>query len=161
MKSRALSRMAPHHLAAGMGGNRSEERIGGGWSWPSRKLVAFASGSVDMPDALALSSLQQLWPTGWEHLVTRGDQRGEDRQGPFVCVCVCVSVCLCVWSVAQSCPALCNCMDCSPPGSSVHGIFTRKNTGVGCHFLLQGIFPIQVLNPNLLHRSHCRWILYC
>ena len=29
-------------------------------------------------------------------------------------------------------------MDCSPPGSSVHGIFLGKNTGVGCHFLLQG-----------------------
>ena len=29
-------------------------------------------------------------------------------------------------------------MDCSPPGSSVHGIFPSKNTGVGCHFLLQG-----------------------
>ena len=90
MKNRALSRTAPHHLAAGMGGNRSEERIGGGWSWPSGKLVVFASGSVDTPDALDLSSLQQLWPTGWEHLVTRGDQREEDRQGPFVCECVCV-----------------------------------------------------------------------
>ena len=28
-------------------------------------------------------------------------------------------------------------MDCSPPGSSVHGIFPDKNTGVSCHFLLQ------------------------
>ena len=28
-------------------------------------------------------------------------------------------------------------MDCSLPGSSVHGIFPGKNTGVGCHFLLQ------------------------
>ena len=26
-----------------------------------------------------------------------------------------------------------------------------KNTGVGCHFLLQGIFPTQGLNPHLLH----------
>ena len=26
-----------------------------------------------------------------------------------------------------------------------------KNTGVGCHFLLQGIFPIQGLNSHLLH----------
>ena len=34
-----------------------------------------------------------------------------------------------------------------------------KNTGVGCHFLLQGIFPIQGLNPNLLCPLHCRWIL--
>ena len=32
-----------------------------------------------------------------------------------------------------------------------------KNTGVGCHFLLQGIFPVQESNPCLLH---CRQILY-
>ena len=32
-----------------------------------------------------------------------------------------------------------------------------KNTGVGCHFLLQGLFPTQVLNPGLLH---CRQTLY-
>ena len=42
-----------------------------------------------------------------------------------------------VCSVAQLCPSLCDPMDCSPPGSSVHGIFSDKNTGVGCHFLLQ------------------------
>ena len=29
-------------------------------------------------------------------------------------------------------------MDCSQPGSSVHGIFLGKNTGVGCHFLILG-----------------------
>ena len=29
--------------------------------------------------------------------------------------------------------------------------FPGKNTGVGCYFLLQGIFPIQGLNPHLLH----------
>ena len=32
-----------------------------------------------------------------------------------------------------------------------------KNTGVGCHALLQGIFPTQGSNPSL---PHCRWILY-
>ena len=31
------------------------------------------------------------------------------------------------------------------------------NTGVGCHFLLQGIFPTHGSNPGLLH---CRHILY-
>ena len=40
-------------------------------------------------------------------------------------------------------------LDCSPPGSSVHGISSEKNTRVGCHFLLQGIFPMQGLNPSL------------
>ena len=38
----------------------------------------------------------------------------------------------------QSCPTLCDPIDGSPPGSSVPGILqARKNTGVGCHFLLQ------------------------
>ena len=35
--------------------------------------------------------------------------------------------------------------------------FLGKSTGVGCHFLFQGIFPTQGLNPGVLH---CRWILY-
>ena len=37
--------------------------------------------------------------------------------------------------VTQSCPALCDPMNCRPPGSSVHS--PGKNIGVGCHFLLQ------------------------
>ena len=52
---------------------------------------------------------------------------------------------------AQSRPTLCDPVDCSPPGSSIHGIFPGKNTGVGCHFLLQGIFPTWGLNPRLWH----------
>ena len=60
--------------------------------------------------------------------------------------------------VAQLCPTLCNPMDCSPSGSSVHEIFqARIHTGVGCHFLLQGIFPTQGPNLGLLHS---RQILY-
>ena len=50
----------------------------------------------------------------------------------------------------QLCLTLCNPMDCSPPGSSVHGDSPGKNIGVGCHALLQGIFPIQGSNPHLL-----------
>ena len=38
----------------------------------------------------------------------------------------------------QLCPTLCDLADCSPPGSSVHGDSPGKNTGVGCHALLQG-----------------------
>ena len=45
-------------------------------------------------------------------------------------------------------------MDYSHPGSSVHGIFQARNTGVGCHFLLQGIFLSQGLNPLLLSLLH-------
>ena len=45
-------------------------------------------------------------------------------------------------------------MDCSPPRSSVHGDSAGKNTGVGCHFLLQGIFPTQGLIPSFLCLLH-------
>ena len=45
--------------------------------------------------------------------------------------------------VAQSCPTLCDSMDCGPSGSSVHGNSPDKNIGVGCHVLLQGIFQTQ------------------
>ena len=38
--------------------------------------------------------------------------------------------------------------------------FSGKNTGVGCHFLLQGIFLIQGLNPHLLCLLHYRLTLY-
>ena len=45
----------------------------------------------------------------------------------------------------------CKLKDCSPPGSSVPGIFPGKNTEVGCHFLFQGIFQTQRWNLCLLH----------
>ena len=47
----------------------------------------------------------------------------------------------------QLCPTLCDPMDCSPPGSSVHGDSPDKNTGVGCHVLLQG-FLCQGIEPG-------------
>ena len=51
----------------------------------------------------------------------------------------------------------CDPMGCSPPGSSVLWECSDspgKNTGVGCHALLQNIFPTQGSSPSLLH---CRW----
>ena len=65
----------------------------------------------------------------------------------------CVVLCL----VTQSCLTLCDPMECSSPGSSIHGDSPGKNSGVGCHAFLQGIFPAQGSNPGLLH---CRQILY-
>ena len=54
----------------------------------------------------------------------------------------------------------CNPVDCSPPGSSVHGDSLGKNTGVGCHALLQGIFLTQGLNLPLLSLRHWQRVLY-
>ena len=45
-------------------------------------------------------------------------------------------------------------MDCNSPGSSVNGDFPGKNTGVGCHALLHGIFLTQGSNPHLLCLLH-------
>ena len=95
--------------------------------------------------------------------------------------------------VAQSCPTLCDPMDCSPLQADSlpsgppekpkfkslvlscptllrpRGLWpTRllrpwdspgKNTGVGCHFLLQGIFPTQGSNPGLPHCRQTLWSL--
>ena len=57
--------------------------------------------------------------------------------------------------VAQSCPTLCDPMD-----YQVHGNAPGQNTGVGCHFLLQGIFPTQRANHNSCVSCIGRWILY-
>ena len=59
--------------------------------------------------------------------------------------------------VTQSCTTLFDSMDCSPPGSSVHGDSPGKTTGVVFHVLLQGIFSTQGLNPGV---PQCRWILH-
>ena len=43
-------------------------------------------------------------------------------------------------------------MDCCPPSRLLFPWdFPSKNTGVGCHAILQRIFPTQGSNPNLQH----------
>ena len=82
--------------------------------------------------------------------------------------------------VTQSCPTICDSMNCSPPGSFIHGDLPKpgietgspalradsllsgppgkpKKTGLVSQPLLQGIFPTQELKRGLLH---CRQILY-
>ena len=61
------------------------------------------------------------------------------HHGPVLCL------------ATQPRPALCDPVDCSPPGSSVHGDSPDKNTGVGVRAVLQGIFPAQGSTPGLLH----------
>ena len=50
----------------------------------------------------------------------------------------------------QLCPTLCDPMDYSQPGSSVHGILRARVLEWGFHTLPQGIFPTQESNPRLL-----------
>ena len=69
----------------------------------------------------------------------------------FYYIALC-AVCLVTWS----CPTLCDPMDCSLPGFCVRGNSPGKNTGIGCHALLQGIFLTQGSNSGL---PHCRYSL--
>ena len=88
-------------------------------------------------------------------VVEWGSKMGDAHSGAC-CVGVCLFVCVC------ACDVLCHIwlfasMDCNPAGSSVHGDSSGKNAVVGCHALLQGIFPTLGSNSGLLH---CRWILH-
>ena len=49
---------------------------------------------------------------------------------------------------------LCSPVDCSPPGSSVHGDSPGKNFGMGYHALLQGIFATPGWQVHLLYLLH-------
>ena len=93
------------------------------------------------------SRLKLVWP------LTQDIHATDTEQSSTKDTCLFCTVCL----VAQSFPTLCDPMRCSPPGSSVHGDSPGKNTGLGCHALLQGSFPTQGQNPGLLH---CRRILH-
>ena len=77
----------------------------------------------------------------WQHPGSPGDFEQEVTPGSPGPWCL----------VTQPCLTLFDPGDCSPPGSSVHGDSPGRNTGVSCHFLLQGIFLTQRLNPHLLH----------
>ena len=67
------------------------------------------------------------------------------------------STCVCTKSL-QSCPTLCDPMDDRPPGSSVHGDSPGKNTGVGCHALLQGADTVVALKRKTFRGWLENWI---
>ena len=83
------------------------------------------------------------------HVGWAKEQRGETSKSILYPRRLLFRFCCCL--VPKSWPTLCDPTDYSLPGSSVHGNLPGKNTGVDCHFLLQGIFLTQELNQCLLH----------
>ena len=73
---------------------------------------------------------------------------------PSLLLCFLSCVCMPAKSLQSCPPTLCNPLDCNLPSSSVLGDSPCKNTGVGCHFPLQGIFLTQGLKPHLLYLLH-------
>ena len=107
---------------------------------------------------LALKLLQHL-PCGriaTEHVQIQGVGGPRPHQVPEENQVIVTVFTLCL--VTQLCPTLCDPIDWSLQGSSVLGDSPGKNTGVGCHALLQGIFPTQGWNLGL---PYCWQILYC
>jgi len=115
-------------------------------SWTIKKAECWKMAAFKLWCWRSLSRVP--WTTRRSHQSTLKDINPErSLEGLLLNLCL----------VAQLCPNLCDPIDCSLPGPSVHGDSPGKNMGVGCHALLQGIFPTQGSNPGL---PHCRRILY-
>ena len=96
-------------------------------------------GRLGDPEEVIYPVLSHVYPHRCEGNETAG----------VSCLCVCVCVCVCV-SATQPCPTLCASKDCSPPGSSVHGILQVRILEWVVIPFSRGIFPTQGSNPGLL-----------
>ena len=92
--------------------------------------------------------MSALHSWGFIRLEEGASELGDRGSDSFPSHCI-ILACLCAKSL-QLGPIFCNPMDCSPPVSAVHVDSPGKNIGVGCHSLLQGIFPTQGSNPYLM-----------
>ena len=91
---------------------------------------------------------RKLWPSSWYATNLLG---GGCRLQIGTCCAHLPSTSICIYVLApQSRLTLCDPMGCSPPGSSFLSCPPGKNTGVGCHSLLQGIFQTQ--GSNMVYR---------
>ena len=98
-----------------------------------------------------LSRVKQITSPGWMHEPsaqtwctgkTQRDGMGREVGGGI--------------GMGNTCKSMADSFQCMTKPSTIKEK-KKKNIGVGCHALLQGIFPTQGSNPGL---PHCRWILY-
>ena len=109
--------------------------------------MRWLNGIISAKD-MNLGKLQEMMrdTEAW-HAIIHAVAKGGTWLYNWTTIWSCAVLCL----VAQSCLTLCDPMNCSPPGTSVYGDSTGKNTRVACHALLKGIIPTQGSNPGLLH----------
>ena len=100
------------------------------------KILLFLSPVCSLHSNPHLRNIAAYTPPPSLYLISTFSHLGLPQ---YVCVC------------AQSCPTLCDPMDCSPPRILSPWDFPGKDTAVGYNFLFQGIFPTQRLN-------HVSWI---
>ena len=127
-------------------------------------LVTFQQGSlIQMPlatrqvNSLSETGLGTGWVRGmsWFWPSTQAGTSGSVLLSMILFStigCKFTILCRIDWLLSCSlCPTLCDPMECSPPGSFIHGVFQAKNTRLGYPFFLQGIIPTLGWNPHLLH----------
>ena len=114
-----------------------------GSSWPRNQTeVSCITGGFFTNGAILNTCRKSFWENSssvYDKNSPESGSKGEVTQHWAVCL------------VTKSCPILCDPMDCNPPGFSVHGDSPSRNTEVGCHALLQRMFPTQGSNSGLLH----------
>ena len=110
-----------------------------------RSRKCHVQASTLLPLAVSLKTSISLWINGDNN--DAHQCRAALRLNEMIKIQRNIVLCL----VTQSCLTLCDPVDCSPPGSSIHGNSLGKNTGVGCHALRQGILPTQGSKSCLPH----------
>ena len=98
-------------------------------------------------DKLAAPNFAFIGLLQWRALHNRGNVKQRRKKSTIMIGFGCKKS-----EVTQLCLTLCDSMDCSLPGSSVHGILQART--LGCHALLQGIFPTQGWNWHLWGLLH-------
>ena len=112
-------------------------------------------------DLTETEDIKKRWQEYMEELYIKNLNDADNHDGVITHIEPDILECMVKWAlgmcysviVVQSWPTLRGPMDCRPPVFSVLGDSPGKNTGVGCHALLQGIIPTQCL-------LQCRQILY-
>ena len=104
---------------------------------------------------------------GQLHAIPSSRSRARQSKHTHVCMHTCLLVDTQVRACMRAkllhlCPILCNHMDCSLPGSSIHGDSPGRITGVGCCALLQGTFLpgiklLSLMSPALAGGSFTTW----
>ena len=97
---------------------------------------------VNTCEAVTAWCLAHIVPDNWEVFLSWGAAH---------LVCVCVHMCVCTCVCVQSCLILCDSMESSLLGLSIHGILQARILEWVSHSLFQGIFLTQGLNPGLLN----------
>ena len=110
----------------------------------ARVSTAFPELTVCWRDQLLHMTLLMWWDyhKGSSHM-----QLPQSHPMQWVEPCMCVCVCVCVYSVAS----LCNPMDCSPPGSSIHGILQARILGWVAISFSRGMFCISHIGRQILY----------